>query len=210
MAKSKFYVVWKGRQRGVFNSWDQCRAQIFEFPGAAYKAFDTKQSAEEAFKLGANDFIGKGRLSKGLPGNQTILIGNPIQDSIAVDGAWNTATGEVEYQGVYVRTQKVLFRQGPYHDGTNNIVEFLGIVHALAYCKKNNLALPVYSDSRNAIKWVKDKEARTKQKRSNENKKLFELVDRAIVWLKENHYENKILKWETKAWGENPADFGRK
>ena len=99
---------------------------------------------------------------------------------------------------------------GPYPDGTINIVEFLGIVHALAYCKQKNLDLPIYSDSRTAIGWVRDKEVRTKHERSEKNKKLFELIDRAIKWLNENEFQNKILKWETKSWGENPADFGRK
>jgi ribonuclease HI len=55
-----------------------------------------------------------------------------------------------------------------------------------------------------------DKKARTNHARSGKNKKLFELIGRAIKWLNENTYSNKILKWETKAWGENPADFGRK
>ena len=76
--------------------------------------------------------------------------------------------------------------------------------------KKHNITLPIYSDSRNAIGWVRDKQARTNHDRNDKNTKLFELIDRAIKWLKENEYENEVLKWETKAWGENPADFGRK
>ena len=48
------------------------------------------------------------------------------------------------------------------------------------------------------------------QLRNNKNKGLFELIDRALVWLKENTYTTTIVKWETKAWGEIPADFGRK
>ncbi|MBL8103913.1 MAG: hypothetical protein JNM02_15390, partial [Anaerolineales bacterium] len=42
------------------------------------------------------------------------------------------------------------------------------------------------------------------------NEELFELIDRAEEWLKNNIYANKLLKWETQIWGENPADFGRK
>ncbi|MCD4734728.1 MAG: ribonuclease H, partial [Bacteroidales bacterium] len=84
------------------------------------------------------------------------------------------------------------------------------LVHALAYLSKKGKTLPVYSDSRNAIKWVREKKVNTKLKKLPENKILFELIDRALIWLHNNTYENKIVKWETKYWGEIPADFGRK
>lgn len=210
MAKNKFYVVWVGRKTGVFETWEECNEQIFGFPKAVYKSFKTRDLAEQALKSTSKEFIGKEIFETDLTPEQLEKIGEPIKDSISVDGAWNTATGIVEYQGVHTGTEKVLFKVGPFEDGTNNIVEFLAIVHALAYCKQNNIKLPIYSDSRNAIGWVRDKVARTNHNRSEKNKKLFELIDRAIKWLNENTYDNEILKWETKAWGENPADFGRK
>lgn len=214
MEKKKYYVVWVGRETGIFETWDDCKKRTDGFPKAQYKSFKTKELAEKAFNSSSKEFIGKDIFETVLTPEQLeeqlALIGEPIKDSISVDGAWNTATGIVEYQGVHTNTGKNLFRVGPYEDGTNNIVEFLAIVHALAYCKQHNLKLPIYSDSRNAIGWVRDKQARTNHEKSNKNKKLFELIDRAIKWLNENEYDNEILKWETKAWGENPADFGRK
>lgn len=210
MAKSKFYVVWKGRETGIFESWEDCNAQIFQFPQAVYKSFKTRQLAEQAFKSSWWEYIGKDIFETELTEDQLKLVGDPIWESISVDGAWNTRTGVVEYQGVHTKTKEIIFKMGPFEDGTNNIVEFLGIVHALAHCKKNKMTLPIYSDSRNAIGWVRDKEARTNHDRSTKNKKLFELIERAIKWLNENEYENQILKWETRAWGENPADFWRK
>lgn len=107
-------------------------------------------------------------------------------------------------------TEEKIFSGGPYADGTNNIVEFLGIVHALRYCTENELDLPIYTDSQTAISWVKAKNARTKQPRNATNLELFLLLDKAVLWLKSNEYSNPILKWETKVWGEIPADFGRK
>lgn len=210
MAKKKYYVVWVGRKIGVFETWEECNEQIVRFPNAQYKSFKSKQLAEQAFNTSSKEFIGKNTFESELIPEQLAILGDPIKDSIAVDGAWNTKTGLVEYKGVHLESGRSLFQVGPFEDGTNNIVEFLGIVHALAYCKQRNLMIPIYSDSVNAINWVRDKEARTKHPRSEKNVKLFELVDRAIKWLTENDYENKILKWETKAWGENPADFGRK
>jgi ribonuclease HI len=46
--------------------------------------------------------------------------------------------------------------------------------------------------------------------RNKKNEELFNLVDRALNWIKVNQWPNKILKWETEHWGEIPADFGRK
>lgn len=88
--------------------------------------------------------------------------------------------------------------------------EFLALVHGLAFLKKYNSDRNIYSDSKIAIGWVKRKKCNTKLKRTAQNKQLFELIERAEYWLKTNTYSTKILKWETKAWGEIPADFGRK
>ena len=130
--------------------------------------------------------------------------------SISVDAASSGNPGIMEYQGVDTKTKKQLFLQGPFPEGTNNIGEFLAIVHGLAHLKKNNSDRLIYTDSKTAMSWVKKKTCNTKLVRNSKNEALFELVDRAISWLKANTYKTTIVKWETKAWGEIPADFGRK
>jgi ribonuclease HI len=94
--------------------------------------------------------------------------------------------------------------------GTNNLGEFLAIVHGLAYLKNQNKDIPIYSDSQTAILWVKNKKIKTKLNRSEDNIEIFALVDRALNWLENNEYSNPVLKWDTRYWGEIPADFGRK
>ena len=116
----------------------------------------------------------------------------------------------MEYRGVDTQTHKQLFHQGPFQQGTNNVGEFLALVHGIAYLKQQKSDRNIYSDSRIAIGWVKKKKCNTKLKRTTKNKNLFELVLRAENWLKNNTYTTTIIKWETKAWGEIPADFGRK
>jgi len=116
----------------------------------------------------------------------------------------------MEYRGVDTQTKKQLFIQGPFPQGTNNIGEFLAIVHGLALLKKKNSDRILYTDSKIAMSWVRKKTCNTKLKRNAKNQKLFDLVDRAVNWLKTNPYKTKVVKWETKAWGEIPADFGRK
>ncbi|MGL2963863.1 ribonuclease H1 domain-containing protein [Flavobacterium sp. RSB2_4_14] len=211
MAKQpKFYVVWHGRETGVFDSWEACKDQTDGFPSPIFKSFSSREAAETAYSSDSTYYIGKRSLANKLPEEKLKQIGTPIGESIAVDGAWNNITGLVEYQGVHLNTGENLFHVGPLEDGTNNIVEFLAIVHALALCKQWHWKIPIYSDSKIALGWIRDKKAKTNHPPSEKNKKLFEMLERAEKWLDNNIYENPLLKWETKAWGENPADFGRK
>ncbi|MEK6615537.1 MAG: ribonuclease H family protein [Bacteroidota bacterium] len=206
--KPKYYVVWQGKETGVFDAWDKCKKQIHEVTGAQYKSFKTKEAAARAFEKSPQYFIGKKTFESEFSPEQLAKIGKPILESVSVDAAYNGK--EMEYKGVYTKTKQKLFKSGIFEDATNNIGEFLAIVHALGYLKKQKSFAPVYSDSLTAMSWIKNKHAKTKLVTTPANKSLFYLLDRAEKWLRENKYPNRLLKWETKAWGENPADFGRK
>ncbi len=208
--KPKFYVVWHGRKPGVYDSWDEAKAQTDGFAKPLFKSFDSKPAALKAYSEKPHAHIGQTPKPTAKQGKLAGLVGLPIQDSLVVDAAWNTATGDMEYQGIYLATKQKLFLKGPYTDGTNNIGEFLAIVHALALLDQKNSNIPVYSDSRTAIGWVKKKKANTKLEATARNTELFELLSRAETWLQTHRFANPVLKWETTVWGENPADFGRK
>jgi ribonuclease HI len=205
---TKFYVVWKGRKTGVFASWNDCSAQVTGYPDAEYKAFPSREAAEEAFRGQYEEYKGKHITS--LSPQQLSEIGQPVLPSYSVDASCIGNPGRLEYRCVDNQTGREIFRQGPFENGTNNIGEFLGIVHALALCKKKSISLPIYSDSVDAIGWVKDKKCKTRLARDERNAELFDLIERAEAWLSNNEYTNNILKWETEAWGEIPADYGRK
>ena len=210
MSKNKYYVVWSGKNPGIYDTWEKCRKQVEGVEGAKFKGFPTRELAESAY----NDDPLK-YLSKEINGPKRIicsdpLIGEPIPDSICVDAACKGNPGILEYRGVDTKSGAELFRQGPFPQGTVNIGEFLAIVHALAYLQKRNSSWPVYTDSRTAISWVKKRAIKTNLQRSAISDQLFSLVERAINWLNENNYQNRIIKWETEYWGEIPADFGRK
>ena len=208
--KKKYYTVWKGHRTGVFETWDDCKAQIKDFQGAQYKSFETFDAAKKALKGNYKDYITKGKFKSGLSEEQLKKIGQPNYNSISVDAASSSNPGIMEYRGVDTKTKKQLFIQGPFEQGTNNIGEFLAIVHGLALLKKKSSDKIIYTDSKTAISWVKKKSCNTKLERNDKNKPVIDLVDRAVLWLKENSYTTTIVKWETKAWGEIPADFGRK
>ncbi|MGB0950310.1 MAG: ribonuclease H, partial [Marinirhabdus sp.] len=86
----------------------------------------------------------------------------------------------------------------------------LALVHGIAFLKQKGSDRIIYTDSRIAMGWVKKKKCNTKLKQTAKNKPLFELIARAEKWLRTNTYTTKVVKWETRAWGEIPADFGRK
>ncbi len=203
-------MVWFGNPAGIFDSWKECQLSIKGVSGAQYKSFLTFTEAKKAFNKEYADYKGKTTKKKTLTKEQLEKIGVPNLYTIAVDAASSGNPGKMEYRGVDTQTHKQLFHQGPFLQGTNNIGEFLALVHGLAYLKKNNSDRNIYSDSKIAIGWVKKKKCNTKLKQKSKNKKVFELVTRAENWLKNNTYKTTIIKWETKAWGEIPADFGRK
>ena len=212
MSKSKFYVVWKGRNPGVYDKWESCKKEIDGFAGALYKGFPDKASAEAAFAQGFSGFEKKEHPQVDL----SHVKEHPVTPAIAVDAACSGNPGKMEYQGVFVdfgtqpATTVQLFKSPVFDNGTNNIGEFLAIVHALAWQKQKKVSYTIYSDSVNAQIWVRQKKCKTKLQRNEKNDYLFQLVERAEKWLNENAIEVPVLKWKTEIWGEIPADFGRK
>lgn len=197
----KYYVVWEGREKGIYNSWQECKSQVEGFQGAKYKSFKTLTEAQKAFEEPYQNFIDKRNIPK---------PDLPYPEAICVDAACNTQTGDMEYRGVHYPSGKVLFHQKGFQDATNNIGEFLAIVHALAYLQKQNSNIPVFTDSKTALSWLKRKKCNTKKALVSCNQFVFELIRRAETWLQNNSFENPVLKWETDKCGEIPGDFGRK
>lgn len=143
--------------------------------------------------------------------NDTVLP-LPIEvsaDAWAVDAACSGNPGRMEYQGVDLATGQQIFHFGPVH-GTNNIGEFLAIVHALALMEKTGVRRTIYSDSRNAIIWVQKGKCKTTLERTAQTEQLHQIIARAEAWLRGHAFRVPIIKWETSQWGEIPADFGRK
>jgi ribonuclease HI len=205
--KQKYYVVWQGHKPGIFTSWTECEKQVKGFAAAQYKSFESLKEAEAAYRSNYEAFKGK-PASQGKWKEASV---KPILPSICVDAACSGAPGKLEYRGVYTDSSDEIFRFGPFPDGTNNVGEFLAIVHALTWLSKHGKQLPIYSDSENGISWVYTGKCRTKLKHTAKNAPLFVMIRSAENWLAENELnDDAVLKWDTDLWGENPADFGRK
>lgn len=209
MSASKYYVVWIGQTPGVYDSWELCKLMVEGWKGAVYKGFETRGEAEKAFMLPPDNYIEKKKPAGRKRKEPKPLPPQVIRQALAVDAACSGNPGQMEYRAVYLGDMEEKFHFGPIL-GTNNIGEFLAIVHALALYKERGLDWPVYSDSRNAISWVQQKRCKTKLERNEMTEQVFRRIESAERWLRENNFSNPIIKWETSVWGEIPADFGRK
>ena len=209
--KNNFFVVWDGKVPGIYKTWDECKRQVNGYPDAKYKGFVTEAEARDAYSSSCWDYIGKNAIVRKKTDVSSLPIGKrPVYPSIAVDAACSGNPGVMEYRGVNSQSGEVVFHQGKFYDATNNVGEFLALVHVLALLKNRNSSLTIYSDSRTAMAWVRKKKAATKLERTEKNAIVFQLIERAENWLNANQYLNPILKWDTDLWGEIPADFGRK
>lgn len=220
MGKNKYYVVWNGVSPGIYTSWTDCKLQINGYEGAVYKSFETLEEAEKAYASSPYLYVGKnkkGASSKpslqDVPSDRTdTVLPLPAEvpaEAMAVDASCSGNPGAMEYRGIYLRTGEVVFHFGPIY-GTNNIGEFLAIVHALALMQQKSVRMPIYSDSRNAIGWIKQKHCKTKLEHTPKTQEVHSMIERAENWLKNHTINVPIHKWETEKWGEIPADFGRK
>ena len=221
--KQKYYVVWQGKLPGIYTSWDECKKQVQGVQGAQYKSFDSLAEAEQASRLPYNSVVVQNTRNTPSTQNTPALViddngmtavregveNPPILDALAVDAACSGNPGVMEYQGIYIPTRTRVFHYiAP--KGTNNIGEFLAIVHGLSYLKKHHLNQIIYSDSVNAISWVRQKQCKSKLPEDPSTAELWDYIHRAENWLRTNSYTTEIRKWDTDHWGEIPADFGRK
>lgn len=220
MYSKRYYVVWKGRVPGVYDNLDDAMEQVDDFPGAIFKSYDSPQAAAEAYRRSGikEDKKDLGNLLLNSSRDNMPQNGKPDYFSFpeidlngwAVDASCLGNPGRMEYRGVELMTGREIFKVGPFEESTNNIGEFLAIVHALALMQQTNENHTIYSDSVTGMAWVRNRKVKTQLPRKPVNEKSFKMMERALYWLNTHQYSTRILKWQTERWGEIPADFGRK
>lgn len=203
----KYYVVWEGRETGVFEEWERCKAAIYGQDGAMYKCFYSLEAAQKAYEEGFEHYWGRDVDEDTLFEHQGLLVGEPAEESICVDVSWHQIKSRIAYRGVETSSGRELFAQGPFAGGTILAGEYLAIVHALAYLKKVGSPIPVYTESRYALGWIRAKGHCSNLLETPANYPLRILLERADRWLHANTFQNPILKWEAKVWGKNPASY---
>ena len=219
--RRKFYVVWEGRNPGIYDNWTDAQEQIDHFPGAKYKSYDDIDEATAAFRGDPREQLGfiraliqrKPDYNPLAPRDYTTLPGIRL-DAIAVDGACAGNPGRMEYRAVRVADGSEVFHIGAKQPltGTNNIAEYLAIIHLAALlAREGDFTTPIYTDSRNTLAWLKRGHSKTTLAATPKTETTLALLARADAWLAANGpIRNPNIKGPTEEWGEIPADFGRK
>lgn len=217
---NKYYVVWNGRRPGVYDNAEDALEQVTDYPGATIRSYTSPEAAATAFRKGsaADDRRELGGLLLDAQRHNIPAAGKPDYMSIpeidlggwAVDAACSGNPGVMEYRGVELMTGREIFRVGPFEKSTNNIGEFLAIVHALSLMRQRGERHTIYSDSVTGMAWVRNRKVKTQLARDAKTEKSFRLMERALSWLNTHTVDVMIRKWDTDRWGEIPADFGRK
>jgi len=200
----KYYVVREWKRRGIFTSRDECKELVQWYADAKYKSFKTKEEAEKALQGSREEYY----QTKEKVSRQTSDF--PYEkNSIAVDAACSWNPGKMEYQGIDLQSGKYLFHE-KYEIATNNIWEFLALVHGLKFQKENKSDKAIYTDSKHAMKRVAEKGCKTKLEKNSNTNFVYKKIQEAEQRLKENTYTTQILKRPTSERWEIPADFWRK
>ena len=201
LVSKKWYVVWSGKQPGIYTNWEDAKTQVHGFAGARFKSYKQKEDAEHAYRIGPD--------STPIDACKTI-VPDHVLHSISVDAACSGNPGLVEYQGVYTDTQTVIFHRKIDGFGTNNLGEFLAIIHAIQWLDQQGESMPIYTDSGTAMAWIRRKYVNTSLQKGSKTAPILNDVTDAIEWLRGYNGTYNLQKWDTKSWGEIRADFGRK
>lgn len=144
MAK-KFYAVRIGRDgAGIYDTWEQCRAQVHGVAGAVYKSFPAREQAE-AF------------ISGGEAGNEP----SDWEGAVAyVDGSFDSASGDFACGAVlFLDGEELTFSErftDPEMAAMHNVAgEIMGALTVIRCCLERGVkALEIHHDYEGVGRWA--------------------------------------------------------
>lgn len=155
MAK-KYYVVWQGREPGVYAEWAKCKAQVDRFPGAKYKSFATLEEAESALRGGVSP---KQSVAKSNKLSDTDIAAMSFDTKIYTDGGCDPNPGRAgSGLAVYRDGEVAALWYGLFEPaGTNNTAELNALNQALIIAhdeRKGDRSVAIFCDSKYAIQCI--------------------------------------------------------
>jgi ribonuclease HI len=176
----KYYVVWSGRQTGVFTDWPTAQRHVDKFPGARFKSFPSREEAQQAFQAGKPAPVSRRSANGSTPARNkvhTATVGLQIYcDGACEPNPGNSGSGIA----VYRDGKPVQLWYGLYNpNGTNNTAELNALHHALLIAETAigaGQTAQILCDSTYAIncisKWAPGWEAKGWRKAGGEIKNL--------------------------------------
>lgn len=163
MAKVKFYAVRNGVKPGIYNTWDECKAQVSGYSGAEYKSFATLEEAQAYVGLGNSE-------SNDVAAN--VILQEPwkekIQEDIKngylvayTDGSYDKSSGKYSY-GIVIIDEKLEEKylkdigENPEYAKSHNVAgELLAALTSIAYAiSTGRRKIKIYHDYEGVAKWI--------------------------------------------------------
>jgi ribonuclease HI len=161
----KFYVVWSGRQTGIFSDWATTQKAVDGYAGARFMSFPTRAEAEQAFARGSHSTIPAKSASRQKTRTSDVErsakhSAHQFNVSIYCDGACEPNPGNAGSGIVVYRAGKLAqLWFGLYNPrGTNNTAELNALYHALRMAEaeiKDGYTVEVCSDSAYSINCIR-------------------------------------------------------
>lgn len=149
----KYYAVKEGASRGIFRTWEECKASVSGYSGAVYKSFKTE--AEALAYLGV--LTSEEEKNNAVPAEEVCRSGDCVK--IYVDGSYNNATGEFSY-GMVVLSEAGEEKYNRKFDdkelaAMRNVAgEIKGAEAAMQYALEHQIpAIEIYHDYEGIARW---------------------------------------------------------
>ena len=190
MAKKKFYVVWRGRETGIFTDWPRCQRSVEKFPDARYKSFPSRAEAEAAFKggnPGRAAYASRPAVKKTAAAAASTPAAGDFQMQVYCDGGCEPNPGEAgSGMAVYRDGNLSELWYGLYNpQGTNNTAELNALYQSLkvaAAAVDQGVSVQVLCDSMYSLncisQWAKGWKAKGWTRAGGEIKNL-EIIQQA-------------------------------
>lgn len=156
MAGKKFYAIAVGRRPGIYESWPLAHAQVMGFPGARYKGFASRSEAEAW--LAQPPARHPAARSKARAAAGPVSAGQPVRPGavqVFSDGGARFNPGPGGY-GIIIIDPDGRRRElsGGYRHTTNNRMELMGCIVALASLAGNGAPVAVHTDSQYVVNGI--------------------------------------------------------
>ncbi len=207
MAKYSCYAVLEGRVPGVYDTWNECSAQVTGYSGAIFKGHICHSSARYEFRLHQRRKIAKFKIRTTPLAKKKKVSTLPTSEYIVAGASYDRFNDTLTYRVVMGGTNETLFESEVYSGGNQSLGEYLALIEALKWVRENyKHDIPVLSNSMSAIIWIENKAYKGSLGIHDMDSDLYLELKKAKEYLSDMcqdgyKYSLNTLKWNNKLLG---------